>query len=59
MNNSELIALWYEEFYVKREGENNTDIHVEFITFKKNMVKYNYDFDIAIEKIRESYYNKM
>ncbi len=59
MNTSQLIAAWYYEFYIKKSEFNKAHRGIEFKTFQKYAKENNYDIALAIEKLKENYYNKM
>ena len=59
MNTSELISAWYYEFYVRDSKFNKIHNGIEFLTFKIYAKENNYDIALAIEKLKQNYYNKM
>ena len=58
MNTSELIALWYEELYIKESKFKENNIIVEYITFKKYMTRNDYILEQALESLWEDVYDK-
>lgn len=59
MNTSELISAWYYEFYIKKSEFNDIHRGIEFRTFQRYAKENEYDLALAIEKLKQSYYNKM
>ena len=59
MNTSELISAWYYEFYVIDSKFNKIHNGIEFKTFQKYAKENDYDLALAIEKLKQNYYNKV
>ncbi len=58
MNTSELIALWYEELYIKESKFKENNIIVEYYTFKAYMKRNDYILEQALENLWEDVYDK-